>query len=135
MRRKLTKYYAAYWPKNSVDIYFLKYVKYLVVFSPDVLLWQLTTGSQIYRRAKFQMSYFLLRLHHKSYPRKCLYSIAFVRCISRLRHIKPNVYIYIYIYIYMCVCVCVWFGSGRSLKHVSLNNKDKFGLYNLFKML
>ena len=37
----------------------------------------------------------------------------------------------------MCVCVCVYVcvGSGRSFKHVSSNNKDKFCLYNLFKIL
>ena len=35
----------------------------------------------------------------------------------------------------MCVCVCVWLGSSCSFKHVSLNNKDKFFLYNLFKIL
>ena len=35
----------------------------------------------------------------------------------------------------MCVCVCVWLGSRHSFKHVSLNNKDKFCLYNLFKIL
>ena len=43
--------------------------------------------------------------------------------------------IYIKIYIYVCVCVCVWSGSSRSFKRVSLNNKDKFCLYNLFKIL
>ena len=39
--------------------------------------------------------------------------------------------IYIYIYIY------IWggLGSSRSFKHVSLNDKDKFGLYNLFKII
>ena len=31
--------------------------------------------------------------------------------------------------------VCVWLGSSRLFKHVSLNNKDKFCLYNLFKIL
>ena len=36
--------------------------------------------------------------------------------------------IYIYIYIYICVCVYVYM-------YVSLNNKDKFCLYNLFKIL
>ena len=41
------------------------------------------------------------------------------------------IYIYIYIYIYICVCV----GSSRSFKHVSLNNKDKYCLYNSFKIL
>ena len=35
----------------------------------------------------------------------------------------------------VCVCVCVWLGSSHSFKHVSLNNKDKFCLYNLFKIL
>ena len=35
----------------------------------------------------------------------------------------------------VCVCVCVWFRSSRSFKHVSLNNKDKFCLCNLFKIL
>ena len=35
----------------------------------------------------------------------------------------------------MCVCVCVWLGSSRSFKHVSLNSKDKFCLYNLFEIL
>ena len=37
-------------------------------------------------------------------------------------------------YVCMCVCVCVWLGSSRSFKHVSLNNKDKFCLYDLFKI-
>ena len=35
----------------------------------------------------------------------------------------------------VCVCVCVWLGNSHSLKHISLNNKDKFSLYNLFKIL
>ena len=39
----------------------------------------------------------------------------------------------------MCVCVCVracvCVGSSRSFKHVSLNYKDKFCLYKLFKIL
>ena len=35
----------------------------------------------------------------------------------------------------MCVCVCVWLGSSRSFKHVLSNNKDKFWLHNLFKIL
>ena len=35
----------------------------------------------------------------------------------------------------MCVCVCVWFGSSCSFKHVPLNDKDKFCLYNLFNIL
>ena len=57
---------------------------------------------------------------------------------------SDNIYIYIYIYIYIlyiyicvcvCVCVCVWLGSSCSFKHVSLNNKDKFCLYHLFKIL
>ena len=36
----------------------------------------------------------------------------------------------------MCVCVCVgvWLGSSCSFKHVSLNNKDNFFLYNYFKI-
>ena len=46
-------------------------------------------------------------------------------------------FVYIYIYIYMCVCVyiCVWLGSSNSFKYVSLNSKDKFCLYNSFKIL
>ena len=36
----------------------------------------------------------------------------------------------------MCVCVCVCeLGTSPSFKHVSLNNKDKFCLYSLFKIL
>ena len=36
----------------------------------------------------------------------------------------------------VCVCVCVWryLGSSRSFNHVSLNNKETFCLYNLFKI-
>ena len=33
------------------------------------------------------------------------------------------------------MCVCLWLGSSCSFKHVSLNSKDKFCLYNLFKIL
>ena len=36
---------------------------------------------------------------------------------------------------YICVCVCVCVGSSRSFKHVSLNCKDTFCLYNLIKIL
>ena len=43
--------------------------------------------------------------------------------------------IYIYIYIYMYVCVCVWLGSSLSFKHVWLNDKDTFCLYNFIKIL
>ena len=35
----------------------------------------------------------------------------------------------------MCVCVRVLLGSCRSFKHVSLNSKDTFCLYNLIKIL
>ena len=35
----------------------------------------------------------------------------------------------------VCECVCVWLGSSHSLKDVSINNQDKFCLYNLFKIL
>ena len=45
------------------------------------------------------------------------------------------IYIYICIYMCVCVCVCVYLGSSRSFKDVSLNNKYKFCLYNLFKIL
>ena len=46
------------------------------------------------------------------------------------------IYIYIYIYIYTYLCVCVGgLSSSRSFKHVSLNNKGKFCLYNLFMIL
>ena len=48
---------------------------------------------------------------------------------------NPSIYIYIYIYMCVCVCVCVWLGSSRSFKHVSLNNKAKFCLYDLFKII
>ena len=43
-----------------------------------------------------------------------------------------DIYIYIYIYIYVCVCVL---DSSLSFKHVWLNNKDTFRLYNLIKIL
>ena len=35
----------------------------------------------------------------------------------------------------VCVCVCVYLGSSRSCKHVSLNNKDKFCMYNFVTIL
>ena len=35
----------------------------------------------------------------------------------------------------MCVCVCVWLGSSHLVKHVWLNNKDTFRLYNFLKIL
>ena len=35
----------------------------------------------------------------------------------------------------VCVCVCVWLDSSRSFTRVSLNNKNKLYLYNLFKFL
>ena len=39
--------------------------------------------------------------------------------------------------VFVCVCAYIYiqFGSSRSFKHVSLNNEDKFYLYNLFKIL
>ena len=54
--------------------------------------------------------------------------------------IHVNIYIYIYICIYICVCVCVWVCVCKHVrifisKHVSLNIKDKFCLFNLFKIL
>ena len=35
----------------------------------------------------------------------------------------------------VCVCVCVWLSSSHSFKHISLNCKDKFCLYNSIKIL
>ena len=35
----------------------------------------------------------------------------------------------------VCVCVCVCLVSSLSFKHVSLNNKDEFCVYDLFKTL
>ena len=35
----------------------------------------------------------------------------------------------------VCVCVCVQLGSSHSFKHVSLNDKDKFCLYDLSMIL
>ena len=43
--------------------------------------------------------------------------------------------IYIYIYIYVCVCVCVWMGSSVSFKHLLLNDKNTFCLYDFIKIL
>ena len=34
----------------------------------------------------------------------------------------------------VCVCVCVSLDSCHSYKQVSLNNKNKFCLHNLFKI-
>ena len=38
-------------------------------------------------------------------------------------------------YICVCVCVCVLLGSKLSYKHIWLNNKDSFCVYNLIKIL
>ena len=83
----------------------------------------------------------------------CIFDRKYLRHYKRLSWLKKTLYsnlenepyyIYIYIYIYniyiymcvcVCVCVCVWLSSRRSLKHVSLNSKNKFYLYNLFKIL
>ena len=54
---------------------------------------------------------------------------------TKIHHFTTYIYIYIYIYMCVCVCVCVELGSNCSFKHVSLNDKDKFCLYNLLKIL
>ena len=46
-----------------------------------------------------------------------------------------QLYLYIYIYIYVCVCVYVWLGSCLSFKHVWLNDKNTFCLYNFIRIL
>ena len=67
----------------------------------------------------------------------CLYNfikilLSFLVSVTHT-HTHTHTYIYIYI-ICVCVCVCVWLSSRRSFKHVWLNNKDTFCLYNFIKI-
>ena len=42
---------------------------------------------------------------------------------------------YIHIHTYIHICVYVWLGSTLSFKHILLNNKDTFCLYNFIRIL
>ena len=55
--------------------------------------------------------------------------------MNTVEYTQTQTHTHVYIYIYIYKRVCVWFGSSPSFKHVLLNNKDTFCLYNFIRVI
>ena len=127
-----------YLPSMKWNIYLviwclINFVSWLIVIGFNIALW-IDINSILFKDlrsghvklAVLLPFHFIFQLKH--YLEFCIYSTVFYWFKTILVVNLDHIYTFIY------VCVCVWLGSNLSFKHVWLNNKGTFCLYN-FKLI